>query len=93
MSELEGTGLATWELPGGRRRIVIRLDDGRFALTEAVGQGRARSLFAPCTLQDAVTYAERVICGDAAAISHPRGLVVLATLAVLHTIVREADHG
>lgn len=84
------TVIAAYEASLDRIRAVGTLDDGRIGLFERKrnDEAPAKPLFKPQSLIECRRFAELVIAGNAAAISHPRGNLLLAAalVAVLETI-------
>lgn len=89
--------VAAYGSNGGKTRVVFEDDDGRIGLAEGrIDRGEeGRALFDPQGLAEIRRYAELVVAGNATAISHPKGMMVLAAglVAVLEAVSGGADDG
>ena len=87
--------IAAYATPAGRTRAVVELDDGRIGLADGrPDRGEeGRLLFDPQPLIEARRFAELVLAGNATALAHPRGSLVLAAtlVAVLESLVETGD--
>lgn len=89
--------LAAYGSDAGKARVVFADDADRIGLAEGrIDRGEdGKALFDPQPLAEIRRFAELVITGNATALSHPKGSLVLAAalVAVLETIVQGGHDG
>lgn len=79
------TVLAAYDIGRGRQRSVVVLDETRKLTVTDTPLGSTEpgeAMFTPCTLADLYGFAVRCLAGDAAALTHPKAILALATALV-----------
>ncbi len=83
--------LVAIECPDGSRRAVVRRDDQRLTLATVDAAGFAEPLFAPTEIERLIVFAEHAAAGHPAAITHPKAILFLATLALALVAIIETE--
>lgn len=88
---MTATALQIFGLPDGRRRALVRDDEGRLTLADLDDDGMAAPLFAPTSVDRLARFAVEAAIGTPAAVTHPKGHFFLAALALGLAALLEAQ--